>query len=176
MLGNRYQVFPDELQEAVRQFTGAGGSIIVSGANIGTDIWDKVFPVDTDPDYSARTEEFAQTVLGYRWMTNYSTNNNDVWPMKNGFLDLAGKLGKTEFWRERNDRIYNVETPDGIIPASEKSHTFLRYSDTNISAATCFEGEGYKSACLGFPLEVIKKQEDINTLVAEILSYFENQP
>ena len=96
--------------------------------------------------------------------------------MKNGFLDLAGKLGKTEFWRERNDRIYNVETPDGIVPASEKSHTFLRYSDTNISAATCFEGEGYKSACLGFPLEVIKKQEDINTLVAEILSYFENQP
>ena len=173
--GSRFQVFAVEFQEAIRQFSSAGGNLLVSGANIGTDIWDKVFPVKVDPEYTAKAKEFAQTVLGYKWMTNFATNNNEVWPMKNGYLDLAGKTGKTEFWRERNDVIYNVETPDGIVPASDRSHTFLRYSDTNISAATCFEGDGYKSACLGFPLEVLKSQEDINAIVAEILSYFENQ-
>ena len=99
-----------------------------------------------------------------------------MWPMNNEAFNLSGKIGKADFWKERNGVIYNVETPDGIVPASEKAHTFLRYTDTNISAATCFEGEGYRTACIGLPLEVLKRQEDINTLVAEILSYFENQP
>ena len=94
--------------------------------------------------------------------------------MKNSSLNLTGKMGKIGFHKERNDLIYNVETPDGIIPANENSHTFLRYTDTNISAATCYEGNGYKTACLGFPIEIIKKQSDINELIADILDFFDN--
>ena len=88
---------------------------------------------------------------------------------------MASRIGKTDFWKGRNSHIYNVETPDGIVPASDKAHTFLRYADTNISAAVCYDAPGYRTACLGFPIEVLKKQEDINTIVAEILSYFEKQ-
>ena len=175
MTGSRFQVFPEKMQAALEEYVSGGGNLIVSGANIGTDVWDKIFPITIDPDYTAKTKEFVERVLGYRAMTNFATNGESVWPMKNEALDLTGKVGKTGFWRERNDRIYNVETPDGIVPASEKAHTFLRYSDTNISAATCFEGEGYKTACLGFPLEVLKEQGDINAIVSEILSYFERQ-
>ena len=65
-------------------------------------------------------------------MTNFATSGDLLWPMKNEDLDLTGRIGKVEFWKERNDRIYNVENPDGLLPASEKSHTFLRYTDTNI--------------------------------------------
>jgi hypothetical protein len=175
MTGIRFQVFPEKMQAALEEYVSGGGNLIVSGANIGTDVWDKIFPITIDPEYSSKTKEFVERVLGYRAMTNFATNGESIWPMKNEALDLTGKVGKTGFWRERNDRIYNVETPDGIVPASEKAHTFLRYSDTNISAATCFEGEGYKTACLGFPLEVLKEQEDINAIVSEILSYFDRQ-
>ena len=174
--GSRYQVFPDDMQKAIKEFAGAGGNILVSGSNIGTDVWDLVFPVKADSLYKLRTREFVEKTLGYKWMTNYATGGCTVWPMKNEAVNLSGKMGKADFWKERNGDIYNVETPDGIVPASEKAHTFLRYTDTNISAATCFEGEGYRTACIGLPLEVLKRQEDIDTLVAEILSYFENQP
>ena len=175
LLRRKYQVFPDRLQAAVRTFTSAGGSILVSGANIGTDIWDKVFPIKADSLYTVRSKEFAETVLGYRWMTNYATNNGIVRPMKNEIFNLAGKMGNTEFWKEPNDVIYNVETPDGIVPSSDKARTFLRYTDTNISAATCFEGEGYRSACFGFPLEVLKRQEDVDALIGTVLAYFEEK-
>ena len=175
-VGCRFQVFPAKMQDALKEYVSGGGHLIVSGANIGTDVWDKVFPVTVDPDYTAKTKEFVEKVLGYRFMTNYATNGETVWPMKNESLDLAGKIGKAGFWKESNSVIYNVETPDGIVPSSDKAHTFLRYSDTNISAATCFEGEGYRTACLGFPLEVLKKQEDINGIVSEILGFFDRQP
>ena len=172
----RHEVFPKMLQEAVREFTSGGGNVLVSGSYIGTDVWDRVYPIEVDSLRRSESIDFIQQVLGFKAMTNYATSSDELWPMKNGSLDLGDKLGKMEFWKEMNDRIYNVENPDGILPASDKSHTFLRYTDTNISAATCFDSGGYRTACLGFPLEVLKRQEDINVLTEEILSYFERQP
>ena len=172
----RHEVFPKNLQAALRDFTEGGGSIMVSGSYIGTDVWDRVYPIGIDSLKRSESIDFIQEVLGFKAMTNYATSGNELWPMKNESLDLGAKLGKMEFWKEINGKIYNVENPDGLLPASEKSHTFLRYTDTNISAATCFDSEGYRTACLGFPLEVLKRQEDINALVEEILSYFERQP
>ena len=171
---DRFQVFPESLQEAIVKYTGEGGNILISGANIGTDVWDKVFPVEVDSTYTSKTKEFIQNTLGYKWLTNFATHGGVVWPMKNNAFNLAGKMGKIVFYKERNSLIYNVETPDGIVPANDNAHTFLRYKDTNISAGTCFDGNGYKTACLGFPIEVIKEQDDINELIANILEYFDN--
>ena len=173
-VADRFQVFPESLQDAIVKYTGEGGNVLISGANIGTDVWDKVFPVEVDSTYTARTKAFIENTLGYRWLTNFATHGETVWPMKNNTFNLAGKIGKIEFYKERNNLIYNVETPDGIVPANDNSHTFLRYRDTNISAGTCYVGDGYKTACLGCPIEVIKQQDDINDLITNILHFFEN--
>ena len=173
-VANRFQVFPEQLQEAIVNYTGDGGNILISGANIGTDVWDKVFPVEVDSAYTAKTKAFIENTLGYKWLTNFATHGETVWPMKNNTFNLAGKIGKIEFHKERNSLIYNAETPDGIVPANEKAHTFLRYKDTNISAGTCYIGEGYRTACLGFPIEVIKSQSDIDDLIANILEFFDS--
>lgn len=167
----RFAVFPTELRRALRRYTADGGSLLVSGANIGTDVWDKVFPVQTDSAVTADTKAFVESVLGYRWLTNYATRSAVVRPMRNEILDLTGKVGRISYYRERNSLIYNVETADGIVPASENAHTVLRYTDTNISAATCYEGEGWRTVCLGFPLETIKNQEDLDNLVRNIMTY-----
>lgn len=167
----RFSVFPVELQRALKRFTAGGGHLLVSGANIGTDVWDKVFPVQLDSAYLADTKTFIETTLGYRWLTNYATRSGTVWPMRNAQLDLSGAVGRIGYYRERNDRIYNVESADGILPASEQAHTVLRYTDTNISAATCFEGNGYRTVCLGFPLEVIREPADLDALVGSLMNY-----
>ena len=167
----KYQVFPIALQRALKRYTAEGGSLLVSGSNIGTDVWDKVFPVEADSAYTAETKAFVETTLGYRWLTNYATRSATVWPMRNDCMDLTARLGRISYYRERNERIYNVETADGILPASDRACTVLRYTDTNISAATCFEGQGYRTVCLGFPIEVIKKQEDIDDLIQTIMTF-----
>jgi len=65
-----------------------------------------------------------------------------------------------------------VESPDGIAPASEKGSIFMRYEDTGIPAGICHEGNGYKTACLGFPLEAIVSETDMDNIIRLILEYF----
>ena len=168
---DRFQVFPTDLQQAIRRFTEDGGNVLVSGANIGTDVWDGIYPVHKDSLYTASTKEFVEKTLGYRWMTNYASRNATVKVKKNGPISLS--VPEFQFHKERNPFIYCVETPDGIVPSSDKSQSFLRYSDTNISAGTCFEGNGYRTVCIGFPIEVIKEETCIEPLIKDIMKFLD---
>lgn len=168
---DRFQVFPTGLQQAIRRYTEDGGNVLVSGANIGTDVWDGIYPVHKDSLYTASTKEFVEKTLGYRWMTNYASRNATVKVRNNGQISLS--VPEFQFHKERNPFIYCVETPDGIVPSSDKSQSFLRYSDTNISAGTCFEGNGYRTVCIGFPIEVIKEETCIEPLIKDIMKFLD---
>ena len=48
----------------------------------------------------------------------------------------------------------------------------MRYSDTDIPAGIRFEGAGYKTVCMGFPIEALKNEEDINAIIRKTLEYF----
>lgn len=168
---DRFQVFPTDLQQAIRRFTEDGGNVLVSGANIGTDVWDGIYPVHKDSLYTASTKEFVEKTLGYRWMTNYASRNATVKVRNNGQISLS--VPEFQFHKERNPFIYCVETPDGIVPSSDKSQSFLRYSDTNISAGTCFEGNGYRTVCIGFPIEVISGEAAIEPLIKDIMKFLD---
>lgn len=168
---DRFQVFPTGLQQAIRRYTEDGGNVLVSGANIGTDVWDGIYPVHKDSLYTATTKEFVEKTLGYRWMTNYASRNATVKVWNNGQISLS--VPEFQFHKERNPFIYCVETPDGIVPSSDKSQSFLRYSDTNISAGTCFEGNGYRTVCIGFPIEVIKEETCIEPLIKDIMKFLD---
>ena len=171
---DRYQVFPKALQEALRQFTSAGGHVLASGAHIGTDLWDRVFPT-VDSTYQAAARPFAQEVLGYRWLTNYASRTGEVWNMKSARMDVSG-IPPMSFHHVRNETRYAAETPDGIIPASDRASTILRYRDTNISAGICYEGDGYRTVVLGFPVETLTRDEDIRNILATSLDFFRQQP
>ncbi len=168
---DRFQVFPTDLQQAIKRYTADGGNVLVSGANIGTDIWDGIYPVHKDSVYTALTKEFVEKTLGYRWMTNYASRNATVKAKNNGAITI-GTL-EIQFHKDRNPFIYCVETPDGIVPASDKALSFLRYSDTEISAGTCFEGEGYRTVCIGFPIEVIKGEPCTVSLIKDIMKFLD---
>ena len=171
--GTRFQVFPAGIRKAVKDFTSAGGNIIVTGANIGTDVWDKIFPIQIDQAEATETKAFVETVLGYKLVTNHASQTGTFQPVRNKAIQLKGKLVTMEFWEDRNPFIYNVETPDGIAPASENSTAFIRYGDTGVTAGVCFDAGGYKAVSIGFPIEVMKSQGDMRILLAEILSYLE---
>ena len=168
---DRFQVFPTDLQQAIKRYTADGGNVLVSGANIGTDIWDGIYPVHKDSVYTALTKEFVEKTLGYRWMTNYASRNATVNAKNNGAITIC--TPEIQFHKDRNPFIYCVETPDGIVPASDKALSFLRYSDTEISAGTCFEGEGYRTVCIGFPIEVIKEESCLEALIKDIMKYLD---
>lgn len=143
---DRYAVFPEGMQKALREFTGRGGNLIVSGAYIATDAWDYIYP-GVGPD-SLSTRNFIEEVLGYKWITNFGD--------KSGKLESVegSPIGEISYNRDPDAPLYMVEFPDGIAPAGKEDITLLRYSRTKISAAVLHYGAGYRTVSFGFPIEV----------------------
>jgi hypothetical protein len=71
-----------------------------------------------------------------------------------------------------NSTIYCVESPDGIVPCSKSAKSIYRYSDSSISAAIIFQGENYRTACFGFPIEATKSSTEQNYMIINALEYF----
>lgn len=165
----KYRVFPEEMQKAVRRYTSAGGNMIVSGAYIGTDIWDQVYPVSIDEEFRKSSIEFAQKVLGYRWNGNTASRSGVAVPYGDSFKGM-GNIG---IFNVQNEERYCVESPDGISPASSDGSSVLRYKDTSVSAGITYQGKGYRTICLGFPIEVITDDDDIRDIMASCLSFLE---
>ena len=173
----KYEVFPIALQKALRDFTAGGGNVLISGSNIGTDVWDAVYPVPYDTLAREQSAKFVSSVLGYSWRTNYASKHARVRAIRNGLLDIKDEVAAPlTFHNERNPKVYCVETPDGIIPAnSKKASTFLRYDDTNISAGVAFQGSGYRTVSLGFPLETMCEPSEMTLLLRRSLEFFEKE-
>ena len=167
----KYTVFTMEMQDALRAFTSAGGNVLVSGANIATDIWDQVYPVRTDSTFREDSKKFAKTVLGYRWGTGFGSRRAEVRPAANKVFARI-EDSRFSFYNEKNSICYSVENPDGLIPASQSGAIIMRYTDTNVPAAICHQGAGYRTACFGFPLETLKDSGHMTNLISSTLEYF----
>ena len=123
-------------------------------SNRRTNAWTTVFPVQKAPE---STRQFIQEVLGYKWVTNFGDTS--------GKADAAGnapfRLPVVTYNRSWSPAVYRVENPDGIEPASAKAKALLRYNGTKITAATAFEGNGYRCVAFGFPLETSPQLPEI---------------
>ena len=133
---DRYTIFPMPLQDALRKYAGGGGSILVSGAYIGTDAWDQVYPGTYPIKDAAQTKSFIQEVLGYKWITNFGDVSGIIVPKAGAPVQLSDPM---RYNRLFDEHVYRVENPDGIEPASKNAQTFLRYAGTEIPAATVFD-------------------------------------
>ena len=165
---DRYTVFPAEMQDALRKYAAAGGSILVAGSYIGTDAWDQVYP-GTFPIKSAdRTRAFIQEVLGYKWVTNFGDVSGVIVPKPGAPVQLSDPM---KYNRLFDERFYRVENPDGIEPAGPKAQTFLRYAGTDIPAATVFDDGKHKVIACGFPLEALTTEGALESLLLVSMKY-----
>lgn len=172
-LPDRYRVFPERLRLSLEKFASEGGDILVSGADIGTDIWSSVYPVTADSLDREASVKFAEDVLGYRFVTNYAgrTGNVVAVPCRNRLDGLAP--GTSLSFNNRPDaKLYSVETPDGIAPAGPEGKTFLRYEDTKVSAGVCADFGNRKVVSIGFPIEIITDEKMILRIIGTSLDYF----
>lgn len=166
----KYDIFPTDMQQGLEAFAAKGGNIIVSGSYIGRDVWDSIYPVKKDSLHTIRTRKFVKEVLGYKWAAGSASRKGSVRIARNKHIPDPGK--SLSICNHINTDQYSVESPDGIAPASENGSIFMRYEDTGIPAGICHEGNGYKTACLGFPLEAIVSETDMNNIIRLILEYF----
>lgn len=167
----KFKIFPYEFQDAIRSFTSKGKNLIVSGAYIGTDIWDKVYPAQTDTTYAKSTKEFARKVLGYKHNCNYGSHNGTIRMTAGGALKWTDINGYKHIYNAPNSEFYCIEHPDGIAPAAKCAYTIARYADTGAPAGVAYKGTNYRTVCFGFPLETLKKEEDLNSIIGKCLAF-----
>ena len=166
----RYTVFTEDMQKAITDFTEVGGHVLVSGAYIATDIWSGIYQYDKDEEFRKSSIKFAEDVLGYRWSSGHASRTAEA------YFTICERFGTEKgssvtFHNSINEDRYCIESPDGISPRGN-ARTFLKYADTDIPAGICKDGKGYKTVCLGFPIETLSNEEDIENIISLTLEYF----
>ncbi len=152
IVAERFRVFPQYLQDAIRAFTSGGGNVILSGSYIGTDVWSSVYQDTPKAPETSRT--FVKEILGYKWSTNFGDAAGVAYGVKGSGLPPA-------FYNKSwSPYIYKIENADGILPASDKSRVLMRYGN-DIPAAVMYEAKGYRVASFGFPLETSPQMAEI---------------
>ncbi len=159
----KFKTFSKTQQQAITDFCNNGGNIIVSGAFVGTDLWE-------NPRATKEDKDWAQNTLKFKWRNNNGAVTGKIKAVASPFESIKGKY---KYYNELNSKGYVVEHPDAVEPADENSFTVFRYSENNLSAGTFYKGETYSTCILGFPIESITEQSQRNELVKGILKAME---
>ena len=162
----QFKTFTQPMQEAITAYCGKGGNIFVSGAFVGTDLWDNRLVASEEAD-----KKFATEVLKYKWRVGQAARKGMVKTVSSPFPMLTGNY---TYHNELNAESYVVEAPDAIEPATKDAHTVMRYSESNLSAGVAYQGD-YKTYILGFPFETIRTACEREALMNTILTFFENR-
>lgn len=158
-----FKTFSKAMQEAVAAYCGQGGNIFVSGAFVGTDLWDNRLAAADEAD-----KKFAMEVLKYKWRVGQAATMGKVKSVASPFPALSGNY---TYHNELNADSYVVESPDAIEPATKEAHTVMRYSENNLSAGVAYKGS-YRTCVLGFPFEAIRTASEREALMDAILTFF----
>ncbi|HRG03317.1 MAG TPA: xanthan lyase, partial [Paludibacteraceae bacterium] len=160
----QFKTFNTKIQQAISEYCQQGGNIFISGAFVGTDLWDNRYTVSIEED-----KQFAINILKYKWRAGQATRIGNVKAVTSYFPMFVGIYN---FYNELNPDNYVVEAPDAIEPGSEGAYTIFRYSENNLSAGVAYKGN-YKSCVLGFPFESLKIQIEREKMMKGVLEFFE---
>ncbi len=160
-----FKTFSKEMQNAVTDYCRQGGNIFVSGAYVGTDLWDSRQAPAEESD-----KQFATEVLKYQWRVGQAARGGKLKWVASQFRPSVKEYS---YHNELNEDCYVVESPDGIVPACEEAYTAMRYAENNISAAVAYDGE-YKTFVMGVPFETLRTASEREELMKSILDFFDN--
>lgn len=164
--GLEFKTFDASLKQALTDYCHSGGRVFVSGAYVGTDLWQNPLVKADSTDLT-----FASRVLKYRWLNDQADSKGTVVTVPS---PLSNKDMTISYFNLPNEESYCVESPDAILPADDCAYTALRYADNMKSAAVVFGGNAvdhWRTVVWGFPFETIKSETQRNYLMKQVLDY-----
>lgn len=164
--GTHYKTFTAPLQQQLQAYTASGGSLLVSGSYIATDLWNNPY---SSAQTAARDKEFAQKVLGYAWRVGQAAAVGEAYEVASPFQAFYG--GEFSFATQLGPDIYAVESPDSFYPASDKGAVIMRYNENQLVAGTAYSPGLYRVVALGFPFETVLGAESRSNLMKQILKF-----
>ena len=123
---------------------------------------------DIDPVFIANRT--ADELLHFGWSNASASSSGMVRTIPNPGEISADSTLSVSFRTSPNPHSYCVTSPDAILPSDEKSFTFMRYEGSNTSAGVAYDGE-YRSVSLGFPIEALTSQHQVDCLMREVIEF-----
>lgn len=173
--GTKFKAFPTLLQRRLEAYCSQGGSLMISGAYIATDLMDNRF---ADAATRDNDHKFATSLLGYDWQLGKGSIDGKVSSVPSPFKPFGVQEHLT-FEVTPTPDSYAVESPDAIRPSGIDAATIMRYDENGLSAAVAleraFENGGslvsYRVVSMGFPFETIKGESQRNRLMKDIMTF-----
>lgn len=158
ILESKYSVMTPLLRDRLRAYLDAGGSLLLSGAYIGSDIHEAGKSDTTLP-------QFASSYLKWRWGAAFSQNSL-LKPVSSGIYGDSATLSLSLNEKEPFMRLVSSDSYQAV----QGGKTLLRYAGSDFGAAIGFKGN-YKVLTLGFPLLSVEKESDRALIIKKFMEW-----
>jgi len=146
------KTFPTALRKSLTAYAVQGGSLLVSGAYVVSDMREDTL-----------TTHFMQQIFGCGFASANASHK--------GWIKGVTDTTCFKVCMEWNADRYAVERVNGLNAVGKKSKIWLRYVENNIGAAVYFQGD-HQSIVLGFPFETIEKRAVRQALMCDMMRQF----
>lgn len=143
----KYKTFSSPMQQALRNYTDKGGNILVSGANIGSDM-------QNDDE-----KTFLANVLKCKYSGKVNATNNA----------LSGMNVACTYHNTINEEHYATLHPD-ILEGVGEGYSAMIYDNVG-SSGVVYNGSNYRTVTFGFPIECIKEKSQRERLFKETFQF-----
>ena len=166
LMPTRFKIYTAGLMNALRAFTSQGGSVVMSGSYVGSDLWD-----NAAGNNDLQGQAFVKEVLGFEGLQGRASLDGTVITVDCPDDSLAENGKCWEFVNSLNDAMYAVESPDAIRASDSHGFTWLRYGENGLPAAIASDRGSYRTVVLGFPLESMTYSTDLTSVLGHIMQY-----
>ncbi len=161
---NKYKLLSAPLMRAVENATEHGVSVLLTGAYVASDVFDRATPDSTEVN-------FAKNVMGYTWGGSQASCTGEVYTLPTSVKQISADMD-IHYNHELSEKIYCVESPNSIFASDSHGTPFMRYSENNRNAAVLSQRDGYRTVVMGFPFETITNRAVRDKLMCQILDFF----
>lgn len=146
----KYKTFTPALQHILKEYTESGGSVLLSGAYIGTDM------------KTQDEQNFTQKVLHYHAAGEVNPDNGKT------IIEGMGTLAT--YTMIPNDKHLSTAYLSCLAP-DNRSFSTLLYQQSRQSAAIAYKGTDYACIVMGFPLEQLVENRVRRNLMSGFLDF-----
>ena len=161
----RFKIYTQGLMNVLRAFTGKGGSVMMTGSYVGSDLWDNAAGNNDEAG-----KAFVKDVLGFEGLNGRASLDGTIYTVDCPDRGLASE-GAWTFVNKLNDLQYAVESPDAIRASDSRGFTWMRYGENGLPAGIASDRGGYRTVVLGFPLEALTTAQERYSLMNRIMEY-----
>ncbi len=145
-----YKTFTTKMQNRLQNYCNSGGSVLVSGSYIGSDM-----------NNSESERRFTQNVLKYGYQSTLRGEDSST---------VTGLGTTARLSKKPNDMFYTLTAPESLQPMSS-AFAAMAYSN-NTPAAVAYKGN-YRTFVMGFPFENIENETQRAQIMASILHFLQ---